>query len=252
MREYQLYLFDLDGTLWRGDTPIPSAVDAVKRLQTRGAKVHFLTNNSSQTVESYAAKLNRLGFAASPDEVGSSATATAAHLVEIGAKSVQVLGEPGLVETLRRAGLTVQSPDEEWPTPAEVVVVGIFREFSYGHLSKAMASIRAGSQFIATNLDPTFPMEAGRVVPGSGSIVAAVRTCAEVEPFVVGKPGPTMLRVAMRQAGVSPEETLVIGDRMDTDIASGVAAGCDTLLVLTGVTTVAPEGQPWMETLEGL
>ena len=252
MRDYRLYIFDLDGTLYRGDAPIPEAVACVGRLRAAGKSVRFLTNNSSQSVEAVAAKLNRLGYAANPSEVETSATGTAAYLKSEGIQSVQCVGEPGLMETLRRAGLQAQGPDEDWADPGEAVVVGICRQFTYAHLAKAMSAIRAGARFISTNADATYPVEGDGLIPGAGSIVAAVRTASETEPYVVGKPSPFLTRMVLERAGVAPSDTLVIGDRMDTDIASGKAAGCDTLLVLTGVTRAAPQGQQFARTLDDL
>jgi HAD superfamily hydrolase (TIGR01450 family) len=119
-------------------------------------------------------------------------------------------------------------------------------------MSTAMQRIRGGQRFVATNSDSTYPMEGGRLIPGAGSIVAAIRTCSEQEPFVVGKPNPYMVTMALEGAGVRPSEALVVGDRLDTDIASGIAAGCPTHLVLTGVAHSAPEGQSFSPDLKGL
>lgn len=240
MKDYSLYIFDLDGTLYRGDAVILEAVDALARLRRRGKLVRFLTNNSSAAVDAVAAKLRRLGYEADPSEVVTSATVTGGYLVDQGICRVQVIGEVGLVDTLSSLSLHVQAPDDSWNDPADAVVVGICRQLTYAHLAKAMRSIRAGARFIATNADATYPVENDSLIPGAGSIVAAVRTASETEPFIVGKPNPLMTTTVLREAGVRPEDALVIGDRVDTDIESGRAAGCDTLLVLSGVTKVAP------------
>lgn len=237
---YSLYIFDLDGTLFRGDEPIPGAAEALVRLRVGGAQIRFLTNNSSQTRDAYVAKLNRLGFEAYPHEVYSSAIGTAAYLLQEDLSSAFVVGEPGLKETLSSAGLKVT--DDQ---PA-AVIVGICKSFSYDLMSQAMQHIRGGAKFVATNTDPTYPMEGGRFIPGSGSLVAAVKTCAEVEPFLVGKPNPFLVDLILQDAQIRASEALVIGDRMDTDIESGMRAGCSTLLVMTGAAQVAPEGQCWL------
>lgn len=252
MPDYKLYIFDLDGTLYRGDEAIEHAPEAVARIRSQGAKVAYLTNNSTQTVEAFCAKLQRLGFEAEPGEIESSATGTAAYLREQGITKVQALGETGLIETLCSHGIETQAPDDEWSEPAEAVVVGLFRQLKYEHLAKAMNSIRLGAKFIATNADATLPLEGDKQVPGAGTIVRAVETCSGQSPVVIGKPSPFLTELAMRKADVAPSETLVIGDRLDTDIASGEAAGAKTLLVLTGVTHQAPPGQEWMNNLSTL
>ncbi|MHB8636798.1 MAG: HAD-IIA family hydrolase [Fimbriimonadaceae bacterium] len=252
MPPYSLYIFDLDGTLYRGDSPVPEAVAAVARLRAAHKEVRFLTNNSGATVENVAHKLRRLGYQADPSEIETSATGTAAFLKSEGIQSAQCVGEPGLVETLRRAGLRAEGPDDTWAAPAEAVVAGICRQFTYALLTKAMTAVRAGARFVATNADATYPVEGDGLIPGAGSIVAAIRTASETEPYVVGKPSAFLTRIVLKKAGVAPDETLVVGDRMDTDIESGDAAGCDTLLVLTGVTQEAPPGQRWATTLADL
>ncbi len=250
--DYRLYIFDLDGTLYRGDQALPEAVEALKKLRQQGKLIRFLTNNSSQTVQGHAAKLVRLGYQAEPEEVETSATGTATYLKQQGIIRVQCLGEPGLIETMQLAELVAHGPNEDWSTPAQAVIAGIFRQLTYDHLAKAMASIRAGARFIATNADATYPMEGGHFIPGAGAIIAALKTCSEQDPFIVGKPSPYLTNLVLEKAKVRPQDALVIGDRMDTDIESGRAAGCDTLLVLTGVAHTAPPGQRCVETLAEL
>lgn len=237
MRSYPLYIFDLDGTLFRGEEPVLGAPETLARLRSSGAGVRFLTNNSSQTRDAYVAKLTRLGFEAFPEEVYSSAIGTAAWLSSNGVTSAFVVGEPGLAATLEASGIHVTSE-----SPASVVV-GICKSFTYDLLNQAMQHIRAGARFVATNTDPTYPIEGGRFIPGSGSIVASVRTCSETEPVVIGKPNPYLINLILRDASVQAKDALVVGDRMDTDIEAGRQAGCPTLLVLTGAATVAPDGQ---------
>lgn len=236
----QLYIFDLDGTLFRGEEPIPGAAEAVQRLRSAGSQIRYLTNNSSQTRDTYLAKLRRLGFEAHLEEIYSSAIGVAAYLKSQQIASVMVVGEPGLAQTLAEAGISVVDQG------SQAVVVGICKSFSYQLMNRAMQEIRAGARFVATNADPTYPMEMGKFIPGAGSIVAAVRTCSEQEPFVVGKPNPFLVELILRDAGVAAAEALVVGDRMDTDIESGRRAGCPTLLVLTGAAQSAPQGQDWL------
>jgi 4-nitrophenyl phosphatase len=209
--------------------------------------VRFLTNNSTRTRDYFADKLCRMGIAATPEEMYNSGFGAGRHLVEVGHRRTFVVGEPGLVQTLREAG--VQVVEEE---RVDAVVSGLCRSFSYDLMNAAMQRILLGAEYVATNRDATYPIEGGRFTPGAGSIAAAISTCSGVEPFVVGKPNPYLVRLAMEEAGLSPEEVLAVGDRLDTDIESGRRAGCDTFLVLTGVEQVAPEGQQHGATLRSL
>lgn len=235
-RTYALTIFDLDGTLFRGDSPIPGAAAAIERLRARGSLIRYFTNNSSLTREAYVEKLRRLGFTAEPEEVYSSAIGASAHLRERNCRRIFVVGEPGLNETLRRDGLT---PVDEG---ADAVLVGICKSFSYDLLNGAMQQILQGASFFATNTDATYPMEGGRTIPGAGSLVAAVQTCSGREPEVIGKPSPLMVHQILRDAGVDRLDALMVGDRYETDIEAGLRAGCDSLLVLTGVTQEPPPG----------
>ncbi len=257
MRQYRAYAFDLDGTLFRGNEPIPHAVETLAELRRRGALVRYVTNNSSQTRAFYVSKLTKMGFEAAPHEVYSSATGTASTLAEWGLKTAYVVGGPGLVETLRGSGVEVVNADASGAVgkdgaTAEAVVVGICLAFTYDLLRGAMNQIRNGGRFVATNRDATYPLEGGQFMPGAGSLVAAVATCSGVESFTVGKPNPYLMELVCRELGLPAPEVLVVGDRLDTDIECGVRAGCDTHLVLTGVAQSAPEGQVWSEDLRAL
>jgi len=243
---HALAIFDLDGTLFRGEEPIPGAVEAVARCRASGKMVRYLTNNSSQTRDTFTAKLRRLGFEAHDEEVYSSAIGTAAFLRDSALRTAFVVGERGLSETLNSAGIATES------RTYDAVVAGICKTFSYDLLNSAMQHIRAGAKFVATNTDPTYPMEAGQFIPGAGSIVAAIQACAEAEPFVVGKPNPYLIDLILRDAGVHAAECLVIGDRIDTDIEAGVRAGANTLLVLTGATLAPPAEQRWLPSVADL
>ena len=241
-------LFDLDGTLYRGAEAIPGAVETVVELRRRGILVRYLTNNATLTRAAFAAKLGAMGFPARPEDVESSATGTAAHLVATGLRTAFVVGMPGLVATLREAGVRVVNADEDGKVrpeeaEAEAVVVGMCKAFDYALLDGAMSAILGGARFVATNPDATYPLEAGRLCPGAGSLVAAVQTCSGVAPFVVGKPQPFLVETILRETGLRPEEALVVGDRLDTDVAAGRAAGCPTFLVLSGVEKSIPPGQ---------
>lgn len=263
MSPYRAYLFDLDGTLFRGSTALPGAVEVLTELRRRGASIRFLTNNSSQTRDDFVRKLTGMGFEAHPAETYGSAFGTAQYCRHEGIRSVFTVSEVGLVKTFRQLGIEVVNWSEDaepsdvtdlnahYPTP-DAVVAGICRHFNYHLMNVAMQQIRKGARFIATNPDVTYPMEGDTLIPGAGSIVAAITACSEQEPFVVGKPNPFLVQLVLEDAGIPASEALVVGDRMDTDIESGRRAGCPTYLVLTGVTKEPPEGQPFGKTLEPL
>ena len=239
MRRYPLYIFDLDGTLYRGSEPIPGAADTLAELRNRGSLIRFLTNNSGMPPEAQAAKLTQMGFQASTEEVLSSGMGAAIYLNEHRLDRAYVVGEPGLVEVLESKGIRQVGAEEE----CDAVVVGICRSLTYALVNQAMQRILAGAHFVATNTDATYPMEEGRLVPGAGSIVAAIQTCSGVEPTIIGKPNTFLVDLTLRLTGCKADDALVVGDRFETDIVSGQRAGCDTLLVLTGVSKVAPPGQ---------
>ena len=257
MKRYPLYIFDLDGTLYRGDDAIAHAPETVQELKASGAEVRYLTNNSGQTREFFLAKLRRMGFPAEINEIESTAHGSAIYLRSQEITSVFVVGESGLVATLRNAGLNVVNASSDGLVlpegeVSEAVVVGICRQVTYDLMRGAMGRIRSGQLFVATNTDSTYPLEGSNLIPGAGSIVAAIRTCSEREPFVVGKPNPFLVSLVLKDAGYEPFDALVVGDRVDTDLLSGQNAGCPTHLVLTGVTHTPPEGQSFSDDLRGL
>lgn len=235
----------MDGVIWTMNDPIPHAAGAVARCRDAGCAVFFLTNNSSQTRQAYVAKLARFGIPASVDEVVTSAQATAALLAqEKPGATVVMIGEEGLRQELESAGLVVVPFSEG--SRVDYVVVGWDRGLTYDKLAQAHGAIvRGGAKFVATNRDVTYPAEGGRTLPGGGSIVAAVEASTGVTPRTVGKPEPFTLEWILRHTGVPAEECLVVGDRLDTDIALGRRVGAPTVLVLTGVSTRAEaEGAP--------
>jgi len=252
------YLFDLDGTLYLGSEPIPGAAETLTALRNGGAAIRFLTNNSGATAEGTACKLVGMGIGAEAGEVITSGMAAAAYLSRKGWKDLFVIGEPGLVEVLQQRGFNVANADPQGRVaPMELaqvdaVVCGICRSFTYGLLSAGLQAILSGAAFVATNPDATYPMEGGRLEPGAGSLVAALRTCSGVEPFVAGKPGPDMVELALADLGMRADEALLVGDRLDTDIAAANAAGVLSVLVLTGVTAEAPAGVRFVNRLDEL
>ena len=240
LNDISTYIFDLDGVLYLGDTPIPHASDAVKRLQNKGKQVYFLTNNSGRTRADYQDKLRTVNNLDVPESsIFTSAYATALYLSSCGAsgKTAFVIGEPGLAKELRDTGhlTTVTEPGSVDINTIDYVVVGIDRSFTYAKLQFAHAALTRGrAEFIATNRDATFPLEIGEI-PGGGSIVASVATASGLEPITIGKPETHAYDAILSAAKVAAKSSVMIGDRLDTDIAVGKNAGASTVLVLTGV-----------------
>jgi 4-nitrophenyl phosphatase len=248
----RVYVFDLDGVLFRGNEPVPGAAECLARLRARTdppARLFFLTNNSSQPRRVHAEKLTRMGMPAHEDEVVTSSSATADYLsqqlraenVAPATRTALVVGGPGIVDELTRVGLTVRHAREpEQPGERiDYVVVGLAQDFDYHQLLHAQQAVLAGAAFIATNRDGQFPAEGGRVTPGAGSVVAAIEAASDTRPITIGKPEPLGLQTILRLADAAPEEAVMIGDRLDTDIWCGNRLGVPSVLVLTGITDLS-------------
>lgn len=236
----KLVILDLDGTLFRGSVPISGAADTVRALLDRGLAVRYLTNNSTAPPESVAAKLTSMGFNA-PIEWIATSSMGAAWRLEGNCRRALVLGEAGLVTALETVGIEVDLATHEVdPAGFDAVVVGLCRTATYGAIARCQSAILGGARFVATNRDATYPIENGGLIPGAGSLIAAVTTASMREPEVIGKPEPFLVERLMEDVGASPAETLVVGDRIDTDIEAGRRAGTRTLLVLSGVTSQVP------------
>jgi glycerol 3-phosphatase-2 len=219
---------DLDGVVWRGETPIAGSAGAVEELRVAGWRVVFTTNNSSLRIVDYVERLARVGVPADPDDICTSAQAAAAVIssgVTEGAAVLAYAG-PGVVEALEAAGLRVVSRG-----PVDAVVVGFHRDFDFDGLTRAADAARGGARFVATNLDPTYPIDGG-VIPGAGALAAAVSTAAGREPEVAGKPAMPMADLVRSRYG---NAGIVVGDRPTTDGAFAAALGWPFALVLSGV-----------------
>lgn len=227
-------IIDMDGVLYRGDEPLPGLHEFIAFLRSRPIPFILATNNSTRTPRQYAAKLAAMGVQVSPDEVLTSGQATARILAQEypAGTRVHVFGMPSLREAIAEAGFVLADQD------VAVVVASIDREVTYNKLKRASLLIRGGARFVATNLDPTQPTEEG-LVPGTGALIAALEAASGVKPLAIGKPEPTMFRLAMMQMGATAETTATIGDRLDTDILGGRRAGLATICVLSGSTTRA-------------
>jgi len=225
---------DLDGVVWRGRATIAGAPDAIVRLRAAGHRVVFVTNNSARTVGEVVDQLRAAGIDAEPDDVVGSAAAAARLLLGIipAGSDVLVAGGPGVIEALQATGFVcVRNGD------ARAVVVGWHADFDFERLTVAMRAIRNGACFVATNTDATYPTEAG-LLPGGGSIVAAVATASGVVPIVAGKPHAPIADLVRERFGSSG---VVVGDRIDTDGALAANLGWPFALVLSGVTDSVPE-----------
>lgn len=221
-------LVDLDGTLIRGSEPVPGAAEA---LDASGLPVVYVTNNASRAPVDTAAHLRDLGFTARASDVMTSAQAAVMMLVDhvdAGAR-VLVVGHDSFRDLAREAGYEVVLSADDHP---EVVLQGLSRELTWGDLAEGCLAIRRGVPWVASNTDTTLPTERG-LLPGNGSLVAALRAATDREPVVAGKPAAGVLRAAADLVGAT--RPLVIGDRLDTDIEGAVAADMPSLLVLTGV-----------------
>lgn len=236
---YRLVVFDMDGVLFLGETVIPAAPRAVERLRRKKVTIRYLTNNSTQTREFYVRKLAGFGILAEPHEIVTSASATANYMARhTSIKTVFVVGGPGLRDETIQVGIVAVTPD--MPSSQDLlcdgVVAGLDKNFTYETLLRAQQVILRTGVLIATNRDTQYPTETG-VIPGGGSIVAAIAAASEVEPLTIGKPEPTGLQFLMDSVGVDTSHTLMVGDRLDTDIACANRAGADSACVLTGVTS---------------
>jgi len=230
-------ILDMDGVLWRENTPIGDLPSIFARIRERGLAVALATNNATKTVEEYLEKLSGFNVALEPWQIITSSLASANTLAKDfpNGGPIFVVGENGIQRALEDRGFQpIIDPQDE--TRPVAVVAGIDRFVSYAKLRRATLHIRAGVPFYGTNPDRTFPTPQG-LVPGAGAILASIEAATDVKPTVIGKPSPAMMYMALEKLGARPEETLVVGDRLETDIAAGQAAGCKTALVLSGVST---------------
>ena len=227
------YLIDMDGVLVRGRTAIPGAQDFIARLRGRDAKYLVLTNNPMYTPADLAHRLQNSGLDIPADRIFTSAMATAQFLHWQRPRGTAfVIGESGVTSALHEAGyiITDHAPD--------YVVLGETTSLNFESITKAIRLIAGGARFIATNPDSSGPTEDG-IVPACGAMAALIERATGRSPLFIGKPAPLMMRSAMNHLGVHSQNTVMVGDRMDTDIIAGLQAGMETILVLSGVTARA-------------
>lgn len=225
------FICDMDGVVYHGNRLLPGAQAFVQWLQDRDKRYLFLTNSSERSPRELHQKLVRMGIDVEESHFYTSALATAEFLAaQAEGCSAYVIGEAGLINALYNAGISMNDVNPEY------VVVGESPSYSYARIEKAVQLVRAGARLVGTNPDLTGPGEHG-VVPACGSLIAPIELATESKAYFAGKPNPLMMRQAIKRLGCRREESVIIGDRMDTDIVAGVESEIDTVLVLSGVTS---------------
>lgn len=227
-------LLDMDGVLWKDAQPIGNLPAVFERIKGLGLNAVLATNNATRSTEQYLEKLSDLGVELEPWQIATAGHACVYYLDTHYGKGtrVHVMGEPGLMSTIENAGYTLAD------SSVKVVIVGVDRSVSYKRIEMASTLIRQGAEFLGTNPDKTFPTPHG-LIPGAGSIIAAVATAAEIDPLFIGKPNRFLLDLALERVNGSMSEALMVGDRLETDILAAQNAGCMSCLVMSGVTTPA-------------
>jgi phosphoglycolate/pyridoxal phosphate phosphatase family enzyme len=229
---HRRWLFDLDGTVYRGERLVPGADRVIATLRADGRRVTFLSNKPLFPREDYAAKLTALGIAAVPGDVITASLALVRHLARLDPGApVFVIGEPPLLAELAAHGFAVR-PDHH----VRWVVIAFDRTFDYAKLNTALQAVRQGARLIATNPDRTCPTEDGEIPDCAGMIAAVEAVTARTVEAIVGKPSPIILDVALAALGVPAAEVVIVGDRIETDIVMGKRRGLATVLVLSGIT----------------
>ena len=228
------YIFDLDGTIYLGEKLIPGAGETIERLKSLSKKIIYLSNKPLQTREDYAAKLTRLGIPTRAEEVINSSLVMARWLSgESPGATIYVIGEAPLIQELVRAGFRISEKAGE----IQYVIASFDRTFDYRKLNIALQAIKRGAHFVATNPDRTCPVEGGEIPDCAAMIGAVEGTTGKKVETVVGKPSDIMIRVAVDYMGLRPQDCVLVGDRLETDMVMGKKAGMAAALVLTGVTT---------------
>ena len=230
MKPPKSYLIDMDGVPVSGRTMIPGAGQFIERLQHRSAEFLVLTNNPIYTPRDLAHLLKTSGLDVPAGRIFTSAMATARFIQSQHPNGTAfVIGESGLTEAIHNAGYVITDRDPDY------MVLGETHTYNIERITQAIRLVAAGARFIATNPDTSGPAEDG-LVPACGAMAALIESASGVSPFFVGKPNPLMMRTALNFLDVHSEDTVMVGDRMDTDIVAGVESGMETILVLTGVT----------------
>ncbi|MBI4851868.1 MAG: HAD family hydrolase [Acidobacteria bacterium] len=233
LKDIAALIIDMDGVLWHDNEPLPGLIEFFELLRKRNIKFVLATNNAGRTPEQYQEKLLSMGVSVAKEEILTSSQATALYLKGIAKPSskVFVIGEEGLKQPLREMGFEITTGSSDY------VVCGMDRGLNWEKLAQATLNIRAGAMFLGTNPDTTYPTERG-VVHGNGAILAALKTASNVEPVIIGKPEPIMYQQAMLRLGTNKENTVALGDRLETDILGAKRASIASIMVLTGISTL--------------
>lgn len=233
MKKYKLYLLDMDGTLYLGNRMFDCTKPFLKFIKESGGEYVFVTNNSSKSVSAYIEKLNSLGIEAEEREFFTSTNASVVFIKEnYFGKKVYALGTKSFVSELKDAGINVtETPDSD----VGLLIMGYDTELTYKKLEDACLLLRRGVDYVATNPDLVCPTEDG-FVPDCGSFSIMLKNATGREPYFIGKPEPAMVNLCLESRGIKKEDAVIIGDRIYTDIASGLNAGIDAALVLSGET----------------
>jgi 4-nitrophenyl phosphatase len=236
-------ILDMDGVVWKGDAPIGDLPATFNRIRERGLKFVFATNNGTKTPEEYQQKLADLGVEIETWQVVTSALGIAFMLASKYPRGTKIfmIGEDGIRVALEEKGFEILSTENA--PQAQVFVMGIDRTINFMKVAEATLLVRAGIPFYTTNTDMTFPTPRGEI-PGSGSWLSVITSATGAQPIVAGKPFPYLMELSLDRLGTKKEETLVVGDRLETDIAAGQNVGCPTALVLSGVSTKA-QAEVW-------
>lgn len=233
LREKRAFVSDMDGVIYHGNRLIPGAAEFVDWLEKENKQYLFLTNSSQRSARELSQKLGHMGISVSDEHFYTSAMATAAFLSkQCPGGSAFVIGEPALTNALYEAGFTMNERNPDY------VVVGETSSYTYDRICEAVSLVVKGARLIGTNPDTTGPVEGG-IVPATGSLMAPIEMSTGAKAYYVGKPNPVMMRTALARVESRREDTVIVGDRMDTDMLAGIEAGISTALVLTGVSTEA-------------
>lgn len=238
----------MDGVIWKSDAPIGNLPATFERIRERGLKFIFATNNGTKTPEEYQQKLADLGVEVEPWQVVTSALGIAFMLSQKYPRGTKVfvIGEYGIRLALEEKGFEILPVQNA--TQAQAFVMGIDRSINFEKVAEATLLVRAGIPFYTTNTDRTFPTPRGEI-PGSGAWLSVITAATGVEPIIAGKPFPFLMELALERLGTPKEETLVVGDRLETDIAAGQSVGCPTALVLSGVSS-NEEAEDWIPKID--
>lgn len=232
LRSKKGFICDMDGVIYHGNKLLPGVTEFVKWLQDTEKPFLFLTNSSERTPAELRAKLLRMGLDVSEDHFYTSALATARFLSRQAPKcTAYVIGAPGLLNALYEVGITMNDIDPDY------VIVGETSTYNYDTILKAVKLINRGAKLIATNSDMTAPSESG-IIPATRALVAPIELATGKTAYYIGKPNPLMMRTGLHKLGVHSADAVMIGDRMDTDIIAGIESNVDTVLVLSGVTSL--------------